>query len=115
MTGVYYTEEMAAPNRVAKGGPPTVWWRLDKGSWHRTGFRWTPDRRGSKNGAWTTGYIALGAFGPHQTRTLELSASFSAVNAHGQYTAILDLGNRPCGLGYTLGDATSGFGYHLFG
>ena len=75
--------------------PPTIWWRVDKGSWRLVHFTWRAGA-GHADPVWSDEDLPLGNFAAHQTHTLELSYSFAAKAHTGWYTGWAEMNTGAC-------------------
>ncbi|MEZ0090145.1 hypothetical protein [Streptacidiphilus sp. EB129] len=66
-------------------GTPTVWWRVDHGPWKLIHFTFHRGRHNVNAPYWDTSELPMGTFAAHQTKTVEISTSFSALSSNGSY------------------------------
>lgn len=104
ITNASFNEVISGPVPAAHYAP-TIWWRIDKGSWHLMKF--TNLSRPNTTPVWVTGLLPLGTFKAHQTHTLELSYSFSPKAHTGWYSGWAEMtpSNNCRGLG--MADTTA--------
>jgi len=87
--------EVLAPSNKWRYDPPTIWWRVDHGGWHRMHFSWIP-ASGINSAVWYVQALPLGTFAPGQTHTLELSYSFTRNDAKGLYAGFVTTSTGIC-------------------
>ncbi|TDU06453.1 hypothetical protein EDD99_5012 [Streptomyces sp. 846.5] len=83
------------------GPAPTVWWRMDTGRWHLMTMHWKPNG-GTKLHLWQSGDTVVGTIPARGARTLEVSLSFAAGSATGDYQAAYLVGALGCQHGDTM-------------
>jgi hypothetical protein len=84
------------PPSQTEGNAPSLAWRLDGGPWHGFGVTWQAPSGSAPD--WQSGIVYTGDLAAGQTRTLELSASFSSGSKTGQYQDSLAFSADPCGM-----------------
>ncbi|MFC5908635.1 hypothetical protein [Streptacidiphilus monticola] len=94
-TGPVNMMVVVTPGTVRVGPAPTLWWRVDHGSWHRAAF--TFQRGGTRAASeWYISGVNIGSFAAHQKRTVELSWSFSAKAQRTWWWGYVALGTAAC-------------------
>ena len=91
--------------------PPTLWWRMDNGPWHFMSFTWRPGY-GGDDPTWQSPELGLGTFAAHQTRTVEISTSFSSGSTKGFYPGSEAFETAPCEQVGSGIQGSSGFTYY---